>query len=281
MQALVIAGHKNTTDIKINGRDIFAVNKRKSVPALVAGDVVIVEQLSGKYIITKLNKRKNLLTRNHKAVASNLDYLILVVALKPHYQFQLIDRYLVIARMMNIPVKIMVNKIDLIKDAKQLKQDFKTYTNLGYNTYFISIAKKINLENLSKNLSNKRYILLGQSGVGKTSISNYLVPRLKLKTNPLDKDNKGKHTTTNTTLYHSKYGQIIDSPGMREFGLTNLKPNQIEKGFIEINAKGKHCKFRNCVHLDEPNCAVKSAVYAKHINHKRYQSYIDLIKTSL
>lgn len=214
----------------------------------------------------------------HKLIASNIDQLWLVVAIEPHYQFELIDRYLIIAENAQLPINIIVNKIELNKDEKQLKQDFSIYQKIGYSVLYLSVLAEINMLQLKALLNAKTHIFLGQSGVGKSSLINQLIPDLNLRINQLSTHTKlGKHTTTATQLYHiPSGGNLIDSPGIREFQLDDLSSKQILNGFVEFAAFINQCKFRNCQHIFEPDCAIKKAVQSNKINRKRYQNYCHL-----
>lgn len=276
--ALVVSGYGKCANVCLNNGEFALLNKRNTVPILVAGDEVIVQKTNQTFVITQLVTRKNALVRQKKVVASNLDNIILVLALAPHYQFELIDRYLVIAENLNIPISLLVNKIDLCQNKKQLDNDFLAYRDLGYQVDYVSILQTDDMSQYFATFDNKRYLLVGQSGVGKTSISNYLLPELNLKTRHLDKEQKGRHTTSDTCLYDTQYGQIIDSPGIREFELEQLSNKEIEAGFVEIHTIGKYCKFRNCLHINEPQCAVKDALELGKISSNRYQNYNNLIK---
>ena len=202
-----------------------------------------------------------------------------MVALEPHYQFELIDRYLVVAENANLKINIVVNKIELAKNLEQVKDDFSSYESAGYSLYYLSVKNNINIDSFKAQLNNKTHIFLGQSGVGKSSLINELIPDLNLRVNEISTKSKlGKHTTTNTTLYHIPTGgDLIDSPGVREFQLDNLTNQEILHGFKEFKPYIGQCKFRNCAHINEPNCAIKTALGDGKISPKRYESYLNLI----
>ena len=203
----------------------------------------------------------------------------LVIALEPHYEYELIDRYLIMAENSNLPIGIIVNKIELSNNKNKTHSDFKHYKSLGYDMHFLSVKNETNLEKFKNQLINKSHIFLGQSGVGKSSLINSLIPDLELRVNEISNKNKlGKHTTTNTTIYHiPSGGDLIDSPGVREFQLDNLSEVEIMSGFKEFNALSGECRFRDCKHINEPNCAVKDAIEKGEINTNRYQSYLNIL----
>jgi ribosome biogenesis GTPase len=246
----------------------------------VAGDQVIFQKISNNEgVVTALLERENTLKRSQKLIASNVDELWLVVAIEPHYQFELIDRYLVVAENANLPINIVVNKIELSNNIQQVENDFSIYESAGYSVIYLSVKNKTNIKQFKNFLNDKTHIFLGQSGVGKSSLINELIPDLNLRVNEISiKSKLGKHTTTNTTLYHiPSGGDLIDSPGIREFQLDNLTNKEILSGFKEFKPFIGQCKFRNCAHINEPNCAIKQAVESGKINHKRYESYLVLI----
>lgn len=275
MHALTISGHGQKACIQTKKSTQFIATKRKNVPLLVAGDEVEYDEKQG--VIVKLLPRKNCLTRNNKPVAANLDFLLLVVAVSPKYQLDLIDRYLVIAQKFNIPIRIIVNKIDLAKNQDLVKLDFSIYEKLGYLVDYISLKSKYGISDLLKSSTDSVNLIVGQSGVGKSSLVNHIMPTLNLKTQGLTSTKSGKHTTSDTVLYQQDSLALIDSPGVREFNLDNLDKTDIALGFIEINALANACKFRNCQHINEPDCAVKTALDAGEISKSRYKSYCRLI----
>ena len=233
----------------------------------------------GEGIVTAIYPRKTELRRQDRLIAANIDQLWLIVAVEPHYQFELIDRYLVIAEDSNLPINIVVNKIELSKNSEQLINDFSHYEALGYGVHFLSVKNETNLKEFKTKLVNKSHIFLGQSGVGKSSLINSLIPDLELRVNEISSKSKlGKHTTTNTTIYHiPSGGDLIDSPGIREFQLDNLSERQIVNGFREFKSLAGECRFRNCHHINEPGCVVKNAVELGVINSNRYESYLNIL----
>ena len=149
----------------------------------------------------------------------------------------------------------------------------------GYDVHFLSVKKQINLDFFKEQLVNKSHIFLGQSGVGKSSLINSLIPDLQLRVNEISSKSKlGKHTTTNTTIYHiPSGGDLIDSPGVREFQLDSLTELEIKSGFKEFRALSDACRFRDCRHINEPNCAVKESLNKGKINPNSYQSYLNIL----
>lgn len=259
---------------------LFQCTGRQNIGLSVAGDEVIFQPAGGvEGIVTAILPRENELSQKNKLIATNIDQLWLVVATEPHYQFELIDRYLILAENSNLPINIIVNKIELLNELDQLSQDFSLYQNINYQVHFISIKKKLNLGPLKNQLTDKTNIFLGQSGVGKSSLINTLIPDLELRVNEISaKSKRGKHTTTNTSIYHiPSGGDLIDSPGIREFQLDDFDAKQILNGFREFKELIGKCRFRNCQHINEPDCAVKVALDAGNIHPSRYENYLNLL----
>ena len=279
-QGIVITryGQRQLVEDK-NGR-VFQSVSRQNIGFSVAGDQVLFQKTKhDDAIVTAIYPRDNELKRQDKLIAANIDQLWLVVALEPHYEFELIDRYLIMAENSNLPIGIIVNKIELSTTKSKTENDFLNYQSLGYDVHFLSVKKQINLDFFKEQLVNKSHIFLGQSGVGKSSLINSLIPDLQLRVNEISSKSKlGKHTTTNTTIYHiPSGGDLIDSPGVREFQLDSLTELEIKSGFKEFRALSDACRFRDCRHINEPNCAVKESLDQGKINPNRYQSYLNIL----
>lgn len=277
---LVITRYGQHLLVESESGDLIRCTARGNIDLSVAGDQVIFQiNDDGTGIITALLERDNVLERSHKLIAANIDELWLVVAVQPHYQFDLIDRYLIVAENANLPIRIIVNKIELSNNIKQLKIDFSMYESIGYMVSYLSVKEQIGTKDFKRQLNDKTHIFLGQSGVGKSSLINQLIPELNLRVNEISiKSKLGKHTTSNTTLYHiPSGGDLIDSPGVREFHLNNLNDDEILSGFKEFKPFIGQCKFRNCAHINEPNCAIKNALKSGAIHPKRYETYLSLI----
>ena len=259
---------------------VFQSVSRQNIESSVAGDKILFQKTKhDDAIVTAIYPRDNELKRQDKLIAANIDQLWLVVALEPHYEFELIDRYLIMAENSNLPIGIIVNKIELSTTKSKTENDFLNYQSLGYDVHFLSVKKQINLDFFKEQLVNKSHIFLGQSGVGKSSLINSLIPDLQLRVNEISSKSKlGKHTTTNTTIYHiPSGGDLIDSPGVREFQLDSLTELEIKSGFKEFRALSDACRFRDCRHINEPNCAVKESLDQGKINPNRYQSYLNIL----
>ena len=280
LQGKVITRYGQRQLVEDENGKVFQSVSRQNIGFSVAGDRVLFQRTKNdEAIVTAIYPRNNELKRQDKLIAANIDQLWLVVALEPHYEFELIDRYLIMAENLNLSIGIIVNKIELANSDNEFLDDFTHYQSLGYDVHFLSVKSNINIEIFKNQLISKSHIFLGQSGVGKSSLINSLIPDLKLRVNEISNKSKlGKHTTTNTTLYHIPTGgDLIDSPGVREFQLENLTETEIRNGFKEFKALSDECRFRDCKHISEPNCAVKDALQKGEININRYHSYLNIL----
>ena len=279
-QGIVITRYGQRQLVEDENGIVFQSVSRQNIGFSVAGDKILFQKTKhDDAIVTAIYPRDNELKRQDKLIAANIDQLWLVVAIEPHYEFELIDRYLIMAENSNLPIGIIVNKIELSTNKSKTENDFLNYQSLGYDVHFLSVKKQINLDFFKEQLVNKSHIFLGQSGVGKSSLINSLIPDLQLRVNEISSKSKlGKHTTTNTTIYHiPSGGDLIDSPGVREFQLDSLTELEIKSGFKEFRALSDACRFRDCRHINEPNCAVKESLDQGKINPNRYQSYLNIL----
>lgn len=255
---------------------------RTNLPALVTGDRVVYRAGEHIGVVVALNERDTILKRPDpytglKPVAANIDQVIIVVAPKPTLYADLIDRYLVAAETAGIEPLILLNKTDLLSNpelAQTVDAVLQPYQKLGYRVLRAS-ANKADLSDLIAALKDRTSIFVGQSGVGKSSLVNSLLPAAALRTSELSEFNqKGQHTTTTARLFHlTPGGRLIDSPGIREFGLWHMERRDLELGFIEFRPFLGDCKFRDCQHANEPGCALLEAVERGAISATRFRSY--------
>ena len=228
--------------------------------------------------------RKNELVRQTeyatKTIAANIDSIIVVCAVEPEPSLELIDHYIVAAELLPAETIIVINKTDLINAKTAITSLENKYHNLAYPIIDTCKTDLSSLNTLANQLINKTCIFVGQSGVGKSTLINALIPELKIETQSIsDQIFQGRHTTSTTTLYDLHYGgELIDSPGVREFSAPKLDAKKIMRGFVEIYKMSKKCKFHDCKHINEPQCAVKLAVEKNNINAERYFSYKNLIE---
>lgn len=272
-----IKGKLRTFDIK--STNPVAVGDKVEFEIQQADTGVINDILERKNYI--IRKASNLSKQSH-IIAANIDEAFLIVTLAfPETSLEFIDRFLAAAEAYRIPVTIVVNKIDLYKDSlKELISEMHTiYEPIGYPVLEISVLQGTNMEILRSKFQGKVNLLSGNSGVGKSSLVNYLYPQLQLRTNEISNYHfKGKHTTTFAEMVElPENGYIIDTPGIKGFGMVNMEKNEIYHFFPEIFKFASNCQYNNCLHLDEPKCAVKEAVKNKQISESRYLSYTHIM----
>ena len=228
-----------------------------------------------------IRKSVNLSKETH-VLACNLDLAVLVITLKrPRTYFEFIDRFLITSNAYQIPTLLVFSKSDtyLKEELEEIKIIKKIYTNLNINCLLTSCHTTKDISKIYKLIKNKTTLFSGNSGVGKSTLINYLNPKLNLKTQPVSKStNKGQHTTTFAQMYDiDKNTRVIDSPGIKGFGLVDMKKNEIYRYFPELLEASKKCRFKNCIHIDEPECEVKRRLAKSEISKYRYESYINLI----
>ena len=256
---------------------------RQNLGAVVCGDDVVWEPTtSGEGVVAAIQPRKNLLTRpdrygKAKAVAANIDVLLVVNAAKPALDTHLLDHYLVATELLAVEAVIVFNKMDLCSETelKTVRQQLRIYEQLGYPVQYTDAKQRRGVNELEAQLNGKTGIVVGLSGVGKSSLIKALLPDAELRIGQISAaSGLGRHTTTSAQLFHlPSGGDIIDSPGVREFGLWQTDAKHIAQGFTEFHPYLGRCRFRDCLHVDEPGCAIAEAAEAGEINSIRLQSY--------
>jgi ribosome biogenesis GTPase len=263
---------------------------RSTNPVAVGDEVTLSTDNHGSYIISGIAERKNYilrksinLSKKYHILAANVNQVILLVSLiNPKTYTAFIDRILVSAEAYHIPPVIVFNKTDLYKNDEELTEKLsfltQTYTKIGYQCLHTSVTNNVGLEQFAQLLSNKTSVLIGHSGVGKSSIINSIYPELNLKIGDISKQHHtGKHTTTFAEMYDlDENTRIIDTPGVRGFGLIDFDKQELSHYFPEMRALLQQCKFNNCVHINEPGCAVKQAVENGDIAEFRYLNYLSM-----
>lgn len=240
-------------------------------------------------VISEILHRHNYINRQsprhkhqHHIVAANLDQSMLIATLKePRTSQGFIDRFLVASEMYHVPALIVFNKSDLYKskELEKYKAWKEMYETIGYKVLLVSAEKKEGIENLTILLKDKVTLVSGHSGVGKSSLLNVIFPNMNLKTGDISGwSGKGQHTTTFAEMFDLPGGgQIIDTPGMREFGLVDIEKQEVSHYFPEMRDRLNDCQFNNCLHINEPGCAIKEAVVNGDIHEDRYVSYVSIL----
>ena len=290
---LIIAHYGRQLEVQgIDGEhagQIWRCHLRSNLEALVTGDLIIWQADSTNQIgvVSALLPRSSLLTRPDpyqkiKPVAANVSLILIVFAPLPTPSTGLIDRYLVACETVGIPALLVLNKSDLLdtETGANLRALLQEYQTLGYDSIEVSCLG--DLSALRAHIGTKNVAFVGQSGVGKSSLINVLLPQAMQRVNIIsDNSQLGQHTTTTTRLFPlTKGGALIDSPGIREFGLWQLNENQIQQGFIEFRELYGTCRFRNCQHQTEPDCAIKQAAAEGKILPRRLESLNRLLAES-
>jgi len=266
------------------GEHITCHLRRNQSPPLV-GDIVKCRLEQEKGVVLEIAARRNILQRGDKhgqkkLLAANIDLLLIVMNPPPILSIALVDRYTIAAELLGITPVLLINKCDLLNPTQQqaLQQALAYYETIGCAVLFISCVLQHGLQPLSALLSNKRAVLVGPSGVGKSSIIKQLTHDVDIQIGTVSQKGIGKHTTTATRLYHLySSGELIDSPGVRDFQLWSLQPAELLQGFKEMQPY-HHCRFRDCKHLSEPDCALRFAVDDGRVNASRYQHYCEWLK---
>jgi len=249
------------------------------------------KQLENTATIAAIEDRRNYIARisphskhQHHIIASNLDQSILFATIKdPKTSQGFIDRFLVSCEAFHVPAIIVFNKADVYRKKEMEKFDeFKgMYEAIGYPVLLASVVDNQGIEEVKELLKNKTTLLSGHSGVGKSSLINAIFPELKLRTKEVsDWSGKGMHTTTFAEMFDLPLGgKVIDTPGLREFGLVDITKQELSHYFPEMRQRLNDCQFNNCMHTNEPECAVKKAVNTGEIHVDRYVSYMTILDT--
>ncbi len=286
----------NTYECKIKGK--FRIKGIKNTNPVTVGDRVglTLQNVSADEneakigLITSISERKNYIIRRSinlskqaHIIAANIDQAVLVVTMQyPVTTTTFIDRYLASAEAYRIPVLIVFNKVDRYNEDETEEMDLliQIYQNIGYKCLKTSAKKGIGIDSFKDALKNKTNVVNGHSGVGKSTLINLIEPGLNLKTKEISDSHKtGKHTTTYSELFKLHFGgYIIDTPGIKAFGVLEMEPWEISHYFVEIFKISENCQYNNCSHTHEPGCAVKKAVEEYRIAPSRFRSYLGLLE---
>ncbi len=288
---LVMDNTGKTVNCRLKG--IFRTKGIRTTNPIAVGDMVDFNILddNNSAVIIKIHDRKNYIIRKatnlSKAthiIAANIDQVVIIVSLtKPRTSSGFIDRILTTAEAYHIPATIIFNKYDLYDDdtISKLNMFKNVYEKVGYNCLVTSVPEKLNLNNVKILLKDKISLLSGHSGVGKSALINSIDSSLNLKTGEISSvHNKGTHTTTFANMFHLEFeGYVIDTPGIKEFGLVEFDKIELGQRFPEIRNLMHQCKFNNCMHINEPNCAVTKALKNGDIAEFRYENYLNMLNT--
>lgn len=284
--------HGQFVNARIKG--IFKIDEITSTNPLAVGDEVEIEEENeseNSVMITQIHSRRNYINRqspahkmHHHIIAANIDQSMLFATLKdPRTSQGFIDRFLVTSEAYHVPAIVVFNKSDLHRKKEQEKfEDIEEmYQRIGYTILLLSVKNNEGIEEVRQLLDNKTTLMSGHSGVGKSSFLNAVFPGLGLKTQDVSGwSGKGMHTTTFAEMYDCPppaTGRVIDTPGMREFGLVDISKQELSHYFPEMARLINDCQFNNCLHMEEPGCAIKKALEEGRIHVERYISYCNIL----
>jgi ribosome biogenesis GTPase len=287
---LVIVNYGKTLLIEDDHGKLVRCVPRRSLDPIVCGDHIDWEPAGdGTGVITRMESRHTVLNRaddenRARPLAANLDQIVIVAATEPALDEYLVDKYIVAAELVGVQPLLVINKTDLLDSnaRESLEQRVADYAGIGYRILFTSALVNTGMPELEQALTGRTSILVGQSGVGKSSLIKHLLPELDIAIGKLSEaSGQGRHTTTATTLYNLPGGgKLIDSPGVRDFRLGPVDTGQLEQGFREFRDSLGQCKFHNCRHMSEPGCALASAAQQNRISPRRLKSYRQLVVAS-
>jgi ribosome biogenesis GTPase / thiamine phosphate phosphatase len=272
-------------------RGKFRLEDKRTTNPIAVGDHVVFEEGTNEStpIITEILPRRNYIIRKSnklssqsQIIAANLDFVLPIVTLKlPYTSTGFLDRILVNAETYKIKPLIVFNKIDLYNAEEKLVLNELTeiYHKIGYETFHVSAINKVSLIPLLEKVKNKTSLLCGHSGSGKSTLINALIPDAAQKTGNLsDIHEKGKHTTTFAEMFSvNENTHLIDTPGIRDFGIIDLEKEEVSHYFPEMQSRRQFCRFNNCIHVNEPDCHIIHSVETGEINHSRYYNYLGII----
>lgn len=279
---------KNSEIITTRIKGSFRMMDIKTTNPVAVGDKVVVSDVDTDPVISEIKPRINYIIRKSinlskqaHIIAANVDQAVLIATIAlPETSTGFIDRFLVTAEAYHIPTVIVFNKTDIYteKDSERLHFLMETYRKIGYECLAISVTENKNIDQLIAKLKNNSSLVSGHSGVGKSSLLNLIEPSLQLKTSIIsDAHQLGKHTTTYAEMHELSFGGfVIDTPGIKAFGLVDFDKTELSHYFIEMRNVLTDCQFNNCQHINEPKCAVKNAVENNEIAAFRYQNYLSM-----
>lgn len=275
-------------------KGVMKLDDITSTNPIAVGDIVDFDkenEAEDTVMITRIRDRHNHINRQsprakhqQHIVAANIDQSLMIATLKePRTSRGFIDRFLVACEMYHVPAVILFNKVDLYKskEQEQLEEIREIYGRIGYPVLSMSIHLQQGIGEVRNLLNGKTTLISGHSGVGKSTFINIIIPEAGIRTKDVSGwSGKGQHTTTFAEMYDLPFGgRIIDTPGMKEFGLVNIERSELSGYFPEMRARLNGCQFNNCLHVNEPGCAIKEAVINQEIDEDRYVSYYNILES--
>lgn len=283
--------HEEKIEISARLKGIFRLSQIRDTNPISVGDSVELELENGDYVISIIDDRRNYIIRQspkHRAmrhiIAANIDIAAVVISIsKPRTSSGFIDRFLVTSEAYRIPSILVINKVDDLskKDEEIFNHWVQSYESIGYKVFPTSTYTNTGIEDLKAYISHKRTLFSGHSGVGKSSLLNAIDPSLDIRTNIISaKHDKGMHTTTFSELFRLQEinAEIIDTPGIKEFGVLEMQDYELKDYFKEFVPFLNKCKFANCLHINEPDCAIDQAIRNGEIALFRYQNYLNILE---
>lgn len=288
LTAKIISAHGRHYIAEHDGNTVQCLTRGKKSNVAVGDTVQIKPTAHGQAVIESIEERRSMLYRSDqyksKFLASNINLLFIVVAVEPSFSDDLVSRALIAAEAADIEVHLILNKVDVSDQLEKARERINFYASLGYPVHEISAVAEPEeaLATIRPIMQGKTSIFIGQSGMGKSTLTNLLVPDAEIATREISTAlNSGRHTTTHTHLYHiDETTAIIDSPGFQEFGLYHLTEGMLERAFREFRPYLGNCRFYNCHHLTEPGCAILEAVETGKISQDRHDLYRQLVHES-
>jgi ribosome biogenesis GTPase len=286
----ILSGDGKTIECSIKGK-LRIKDLRTTNPVAVGDNVMFeIDKKTRSGIITEVLDRKNYilrkasnLSKHSQIIAANIDQVFLMITIiLPETPVEFIDRFLITAEAYRVPATIVINKTDLYGEYELDKLNYivSMYRKIGYECLQVSVKEQTGIDALRLLMKDKINLVSGNSGVGKTTLLNTFNPELNLKTDQIsDYHKQGKHITTFPEMHPMPFGGfVIDTPGIRGFGVVDMERGEIYHFFREIFRVSRDCRFHNCLHLDEPGCAVRSAVEKGEIDFLRYRSYLNIME---
>jgi len=275
-------------DARLRGK-IRTLNLKSTNPVVV-GDQVILDVNDDEYLIKSVIDRQNCIVRKsnklskqYQIIAANIDRAFLIVSpAKPHTPQGFIDRFLATAEAYHIPVTILLNKSDLDSKKAMLHREhlMELYPSIGYEILNVSFLDSDDISRIQKSIGSQCVLLAGNSGVGKSTLINAILPDSNQKVSAISSSyHKGRHTTTFAQMFLGDQGsKIIDTPGIKDFGMVQTEPNQVSHYFPEMRSRLSECKYSNCLHTEEPDCQILKAVENQEIAVTRYVNYLSILE---